>query len=248
VKLTRRQTFGLAAATAVASLAGLPGIAFAADGDQVDIGKLMAPAGIPDHVIGSPDAPVTMIEYASPTCIHCAAFSNNVLGTFIEQYVDTGKVRLIIRPFARNNLDAAVFMLAEHAARSAADSAGSSTSSSEEPSSEAPATEDTGATSDAAGRAYEAVLTAFFRSRDSWIESPEPVNAIKSVATQFGFTDAAFEAALTDMEYFQALTPMREQALNEFGLTGTPTFYINGKQMTGDASIERLATAIEPLL
>lgn len=245
MKLTRRQTLGLAAATAAASFAGLPGAAFAADGDQVDIGKLMAPAGIADHFIGNPDAPVTLIEYASPTCIHCATFSNTVLGSFIEQYVDTGKVRLIIRPFARNNLDAAIFMLAEHAAKSTADSAGAS---SEEPSSEPPAAEDAAATSDAAGRAHEAVLTAFFRSRDSWIESSDPLNAIKSVAAQFGFTDAAFEAALTDQEYFQALTPMREQAVNEFGLTGTPTFYINGKQMTGDASLERLATAIDPLL
>jgi protein-disulfide isomerase len=253
VKLTRRETLGLAAATAAASFAGLPGTAFAADGDQVDIGKLMAPAGIADHFIGSADAPVTMIEYASPTCIHCAQFSNNVLGPFIEQYVDTGKVRLIIRPFARNNLDAAIFMLAEHVARNTAESEGETAASSEEPSSEEPsgeepAAEGTPAASDAAGRAYEAVLTAFFRSRDSWIESSDPLTAIRAVAAQFGFTDAAFEAALTNQEYFQALTPVREQAVNEFGLTGTPTFYINGKQMTGDASLERLATTIDPLL
>ena len=102
--------------------------------------------------------------------------------------------------------------------------------------------------SDAAGRAYEAVLTAFFRSRDSWIESSDPLNAIKTVAAQFGFTDTAFEAALTNQDYFAALTPMREQSVNEFGLTGTPTFYINGKQLTGDASLERLASEIDPLL
>src|SRR5690606_14865637 len=52
-------------------------------------------------------------EYASPTCPHCATFSNNVLPDFVAAYVDTGKVKLIVRPFVRNVLDAAVFMLAE---------------------------------------------------------------------------------------------------------------------------------------
>ena len=41
---------------------------------------------------------------------------------------------------------------------------------------------------------------------------------------------------------------MRNQALNEFGLEGTPTFYINGKQLTGDKTLEQLAAEIDPLL
>jgi len=238
------------AATAAAGIASLPGMAFAADGDQIDLLKLMAPAGIPDRPIGNADAKVTLIEYASPTCIHCAVFSNTVLGPFIESYVNTGKVQLIVRPFARNNLDALVFMLAEHAAR-AAEAAAVAAPAAEAPSMEASSEEpamSTPVVSDAGGRAFEAVLAAFFRSRDSWIESSDPLNAMKSVAMQFGFTDAAFETARTDLEYAKLLTPMRTQAVEEFGLTGTPTFYINGKQTTGEASMEALAAAIDPLL
>jgi hypothetical protein len=41
---------------------------------------------------------------------------------------------------------------------------------------------------------------------------------------------------------------MREQALEEFGLEGTPTFYINGKQLTGDKTIAEMAEAIDPLI
>ncbi|MCR6673539.1 thioredoxin domain-containing protein [Devosia ginsengisoli] len=41
---------------------------------------------------------------------------------------------------------------------------------------------------------------------------------------------------------------MREQALDEFGLAGTPTFYVNGKTLTGDKTLEQLAAEIDPLI
>ena len=72
MKFTRRETMILAAAASAVSLSGLSG-AQAAEGDMVDMAKLMAPAGgLVDKVEGNPDAPVTVIEYASPTCPHCA--------------------------------------------------------------------------------------------------------------------------------------------------------------------------------
>lgn len=49
--------------------------------------------------IGSPDAPVTMIEYASMTCPHCASFHTETLPELKKKYIDTGKVRLIFRDF-----------------------------------------------------------------------------------------------------------------------------------------------------
>ncbi|GAB5389407.1 MAG: DsbA family protein [Alphaproteobacteria bacterium] len=52
-----------------------------------------------DRILGDVNAPVTMVEYASMTCPHCASFHNNVLPTIKEQYIDTGKVRMILRDF-----------------------------------------------------------------------------------------------------------------------------------------------------
>ena len=102
MKFTRRDTLMLAAAASALSLCGVA-TASAAEGDMIAVDKLMAPAGdYVDHVEGSETAPVTVIEYASPTCPHCAAFSNDVLPAFMEAYVDTGKVRFITRPFVRN--------------------------------------------------------------------------------------------------------------------------------------------------
>lgn len=61
-----------------------------------------APAPVPavtasDRVLGRADAPVTVIEYASFTCNHCAAWTNDILPQFKARYIDTGKVRLVFR-------------------------------------------------------------------------------------------------------------------------------------------------------
>ena len=50
-----------------------------------------------DRVLGRADAPVTVIEYASFTCSHCAAWTNDVLPAFKTRYIDTGKVKLVFR-------------------------------------------------------------------------------------------------------------------------------------------------------
>ena len=50
-----------------------------------------------DRVLGRADAPVTVIEYASFTCSHCADWTNEVLPDFKARYIDTGKVRLVFR-------------------------------------------------------------------------------------------------------------------------------------------------------
>ena len=52
---------------------------------------------VPDMILGSEDAPITMIEYASFTCPHCAAFHTNVFPQLKANYIDTGKVKFINR-------------------------------------------------------------------------------------------------------------------------------------------------------
>jgi len=52
-----------------------------------------------DMVHGSPNAPVTIVEYASMTCPHCAAFQREVVPRLTKDYIDTGKVRMIFREY-----------------------------------------------------------------------------------------------------------------------------------------------------
>ena len=55
-----------------------------------------------DFVIGNDNAPVTIIEYASLSCSHCADFHINTLPGLIEEYVDKGKVKIVFRDFPFN--------------------------------------------------------------------------------------------------------------------------------------------------
>lgn len=74
--------------------------------------ELMAPNALPDMALGDAKAPVTIIEYASMTCPHCATFTEKSFPDIKKKYIDTGKVRFIFREFPLDNLAAAVFMLA----------------------------------------------------------------------------------------------------------------------------------------
>ena len=78
----------------------------------VDMAKLLADGALPDKVYGQADAPVTIVEYASMTCGHCATFHKTTLPELKSKYIDTGKVRLIMREFPFDPRAEAGFMLA----------------------------------------------------------------------------------------------------------------------------------------
>jgi protein-disulfide isomerase len=69
-------------------------------------------AALKERVIGDPAAPVTMIEYASLTCPHCASFHNDTYKAFKERFIDTGKVRMIYRDFPLDGIALRAAMMA----------------------------------------------------------------------------------------------------------------------------------------
>jgi protein-disulfide isomerase len=72
---------------------------------------------LPEMAMGDEKAPVTIIEYASMTCPHCAHFQETTFPEIKKRYIDTGKVRWIFREFPLDNLAAAAFMLARCAGK-----------------------------------------------------------------------------------------------------------------------------------
>jgi protein-disulfide isomerase len=79
--------------------------------------ELLEAGPMDEMAVGKSDAPVTVIEYASMTCGHCAAFHNNTYPEFKKRYVDTGKARYILREFPLDPLAAGAFMLARCAGK-----------------------------------------------------------------------------------------------------------------------------------
>jgi protein-disulfide isomerase len=63
------------------------------------VAELMQPGPLGDRALGNPNAPVTVIEYVSLTCPHCAAFHRDVFPRVKREYIDTGKIRFIVREF-----------------------------------------------------------------------------------------------------------------------------------------------------
>jgi protein-disulfide isomerase len=85
----------LASAAMVAALA-----AFVSSAGHAEEAK--APEALPDMAVGSESAPITIIEYSSLTCPHCAHFHKDVYPQLKEQYIDTGKARYVMREFPLN--------------------------------------------------------------------------------------------------------------------------------------------------
>jgi len=98
----RRLTVAIVLTAALIAPAGAAGTEAAIDID----------AALKERTLGDPAAPVTVIEYASLTCPHCAAFHRDTYKAFKERYIDSGKVRFIYRDYPLDGVAARAAMLA----------------------------------------------------------------------------------------------------------------------------------------
>jgi protein-disulfide isomerase len=181
------------------------------------LAELAKPGPDGDVVLGSDKAPVTIIEYASMTCPHCAHFSAETFPELKKRYIDTGKVRFIFREFPFDKVAAAAFMLARCARK------------------------------DGGNDRYMAVVETLFAKQDQWVND-HPLEPLKTIAKQFGFTDDSFKACLTNQQVLNGIEAVRDRAVDKLGVNSTPTFFVNGKKVVGDVSIDTMAKEIDPYL
>ncbi len=109
---SRRSMLAVLCAGGLGAAAALPALAQSRGPTEVSVEELMKPVGLPDLSKGPADAKVTVVEYASMTCPHCAHFTKDVWPQLKAKYVDTGKVRFIFREYPLNDLAIAGSMLA----------------------------------------------------------------------------------------------------------------------------------------
>lgn len=117
MSITRREfcrsTAAVALGLAFIGASSLPPFNIAAQAaETVPMAELLKPDALPDMILGDDKAPVTIVEYASLTCSHCATFHEKTYPELKKRYIDTGKVRFIFREFPLDSLAAAAFMLA----------------------------------------------------------------------------------------------------------------------------------------
>ncbi len=182
---------------------------------EVPVEELMKPGPMGEIALGPPDAKVTVVEYASMTCSHCAHFSVDVWPAFKKKYIDTGKVHYIFREFPLDNLAAAAAMLARC----------------------------TG------GDKTMPFIEVLFEHQKEWaFGEGNPVPKLFEFAKQAGFTQESFDKCLTDQKLLDNITNGRTRAAEVFGVTATPTFYVNGKKLDGAPTMEAFDKMITPIL
>jgi protein-disulfide isomerase len=209
--ITRRQALellGTAAATALA-LTSLPALA-----QNVSPADLAVPGPLGDVALGPADAKVTIIEYASMTCPHCAAFHQETWPELKKRWVDTGKVRFVLREFPLDPLATAGFMLAR---------------------------------CDGENKYYPIVDLLFSQQR-AWAYAERPLDALRQMMKQAGFSQEKFDSCLKDQKLYDAVNAVRNRGAKDFNITSTPTFFINGQRHSGNMSIADIEKIIKPLL
>lgn len=211
--ITRRQTLQLLGTAAAAALlaTSLPLPALAQNASVQDL-AVAGPLG--DVALGPADAKVTIIEYASLTCSHCAHFHKETWPELKKRYIDTGKIRFILREFPLDPLATAGFMLARCDGNDK----------------------------------YYPISDLLFEQQKNWAFVDKPLDALRQIMRQAGFSQEKFDACLRDQKLYDAVNAVKNRGIEQFKVDSTPTFFINGQRHPGSMSIDELEQIIKPLL
>ncbi|HCK20310.1 MAG TPA: disulfide bond formation protein DsbA [Thalassospira sp.] len=167
-----------------------------------------------EHVMGDENAPVTMIEYASLTCPHCASFHNEVLPEIKEKLIDTGKLKLIYRDYPLDGVALRAAAIAQCAGEDR----------------------------------YFGVLGMLFKSQMTWARSQDPVASIKEVVRFAGMTGDAVDACIADQELIDGIVGSRMTGEQEFNVSSTPSFILDGDLIEGSREAELFIEKVEDLI
>ena len=169
-----------------------------------DLTTLLEPPALGDKILGKSDAPVTIVEYASATCPHCAAFHKDVFPQLKSEFIDTGKVKFIFREFPFDDLALAAFMLARCAPP----------------------------------EKYFPMLDVLFEQQQVWASKEARVELGK-IAQLAGIGEDGFDKCLKNEDLAKGIMAIRDKAANTYGVEATPTFFVNGKLIRGEHSIDQ---------
>jgi protein-disulfide isomerase len=161
-----------------------------------------------DAVIGDDDAPVTIIEFSDYECPFCGRFYSQTYGQLKEQYIDTGKAKLVFRDFPLS------FHQNAQKAHEAAECAGDQ--------------------------------DAYFEMHDMVFENQQSlsVSALKGYAGQIGLDQVTFDECL-DSGTHAAEVQQDFRDGQAAGVSGTPTFFVNGVKLVGAQPFSAFQQAID---
>ena len=214
--ITRRAFTAAMSLTGLAALAGFSPLRLIASAMAQSAADVAKPVSLPDMALGPANAPVTITEFASMTCPHCAAFNADVFPKIKSTYIDTGKIRYIFREFPLDIKAAAGSMLARCIAK------------------------------DDAGK-YFAVIDMLFKQQGDWVMK-NTTDTLTRIGKQAGLSQEQVEACLKDQALLDKIAADQKYAVDVLKVNSTPTFFINGEVIKGEASFDEFDKKIKSLL
>ncbi len=164
-----------------------------------------------DIVIGNAAAPVTIVEYSSLSCPHCAHFHKEILPIVKAKLLDSGRAKLVFRHFALNEPALRGAQLVECA----------------------PADK------------REAFLKTLFENQQGWAFSESYKADLKRIAATGGVDAAQFDSCLADKDAENEILATRQEGATKVGITGTPSFYVNGVALEDWSTAEAFVKAVD---
>ncbi|MEM5580903.1 MULTISPECIES: thioredoxin domain-containing protein [unclassified Roseibium] len=92
---------------------------------------------------------------------------------------------------------------------------------------------------------YFEIVDTMFENQRTWAFGDNPYQSLLDFSKQIGFTQETFEECLTNQGMLDAVNAVKDRGANEFGVSSTPTFFINGEKHSGALSIEEMGKIIE---
>lgn len=175
-----------------------------------------------DMIKGSPNAPITMVEWASMTCPHCAAFSREVIPRLTKDYIDTGKVRWVFREYP---LDGAATMASAVARCLSGDQYFSFIDL-------LFANQMNWIKPDASGQ----------MTRESILQGLEMMGRFA------GMSKEKVDECANDKKNFDLIKANYDEGADKYGVNSTPTFFINGVKHEGEIPYAELQKDLDSLL
>jgi protein-disulfide isomerase len=217
--LSRREFVTGTSIVAICALIGIPNPALAQRADTIPPAELDKAGPLGDMTMGSDSAPVTVIEYASMTCPHCAHFTVETFPKLKERYIDTGKVKYIFREFPLDPLAAGASLLARCADKDRF----------------FPLVELLFKTQ--TQWAVQNPIEPLFNVVKQTGYSREAFNSCLDTRNNEN-----------SRKILSAIEATRNEASDKFKVQSTPTFFINGKRVAGALSIEEMDKELAPFL
>ena len=177
-----------------------------------------------DRMMGSPDAPVTVIEYASMTCPHCAAFATGVFPQLKSEYIDPGQVKFVFREFPLDGVARVASALAR-----------------------CQTGDNYFAFIDLIFHNQQEWLSGLFGTGQEMTQELVEESLI-DYARQAGLGRDQAIACMRDPQNLAEVDENWGEAQNQYNINATPGFVINGTTHSGALPIESFREILDPLL